>query len=369
MSNELSIPNKLPAYLQDYESETNDSLISGGEVLPRISLRGRQFRFKKDGTERSLDLGVPLTVVILGASPVKGFSKAYFIDPYVEGSDDPPDCSSTDGIEPDSWVSAPECSNCASCPHNVFGSGTNSNGEPTRGKACADIKRLLVLPPDKPESEIFILQVPPASLKVLSSFGRDLASHKIPIEGIVTKLSFADAEYPKLEFQFSAFIDEGKAPAFLARAKSDEVRDIMMKVLEEDKSLTDAVDPKENLKPSAEEKEPSTKVGVSELLQLPDGSYATDGAGNNFDVTQHARKEGEMGGQLKNDKTFIKKRNAGKVTPEKKPEPENVDGFGVGSDAGESENPDPDAGASDATEGGDDDAEAKLNDILDSWAT
>lgn len=368
MSNELAIPTNLPAYLQDYESDSSDSLISSGVSLPRISLKGKQFRFKIGDKEKALPLGTALPIVILGAAPAKGFSKAFYESAYVDGSDDPPDCSSSDGIEPDSWVDSPVRAACATCPNNQWGSGHDAQGDPSKGKACSDIKKLLVLPYDNPEADIFVLQVPPASLKSLSSFGNKLKNHKIPIEGIVTKLSFAEEAFPKLEFNFASFIDEALAPRFLLRAQSEEVAEIMLQAVAEEKSVTDAVDPGENQEPAGEYKEPIPKTGVEASLELNDGSYSTDKTGARFDDSIHSRSTGHMGGHLTKDGVFAKRRNAkAKVAPIKEVEkavdtPEDDDDipFGAAGVVG--------GGATEPTEEASV-ADAELNSILENWGS
>ena len=57
MSNEISIfeqgGNNLPAHLQQYakQAETAAQMVTGFNSLPKISLRGKQFRYMKDDKE------------------------------------------------------------------------------------------------------------------------------------------------------------------------------------------------------------------------------------------------------------------------------------------------------------------------------
>jgi len=130
---------QLPAYLQDQDTETSSALVTQREAVPRISIKGMRFRLKKDGEETVAKAGVPLNVVVLGASPAVGTAKSWYEHNYVSDSDDAPDCSSANGVKPDSWVDLPQCSNCAACPKNEWGSATDQDGNPTKGKACNDV--------------------------------------------------------------------------------------------------------------------------------------------------------------------------------------------------------------------------------------
>ncbi len=215
---------QLPEYLRSFESELSTSMVTQAESWPRISLRGKQFRFKKDGEEHSLSMGQPLKIVILLADPLgKGCAKSYYADAYASGSDDAPDCTSADGILPDDFSSNKQCETCAGCQHNEWGSAVDSNGNPGKGKACNDVKRLFVVAPNNPAGDIFLLQVPPASLKELSIYARDLIKHNVPVEGIVTTVQFVDSEFPQIDFKFGGFLPEDMAKAAIARSKSDEI--------------------------------------------------------------------------------------------------------------------------------------------------
>jgi hypothetical protein len=364
MTNELTLPNgQLPDYLRGYESETNDSLITGGISLPRISIRGKQFRFRKDDSERALALGVPLRVVILGAAPKKGLSKAFYDSSYHDGADDAPACSSSNGVTPDSWAEKPQSQTCATCPHNVFGSGKDQQGNPTKGKACADTKQLLVIPPDNPDGELWMFRVPPSSLKFLSSYGVNLRRHKIPIEGVVTEIRFVDAEYPRVEFAFASFLESTTAPRFIERARSDEVIDTIELISTGDgqNSAQQTQQPQQQpvrqthqqveeteviwgdepaqqqpaqqaadsgwgeeqpaqqtqqpTKQPAQQTQQTEQSGSGKAVQAPDGSYFADFHGTVFDESKHAKKSGCVAGSLKQDGSFKAKRNTGSSQP------------------------------------------------------
>ena len=121
--------------------------------------------------------------------------RAYWKSKGVTGT--PPDCSSADcetgtgdpggscvGIQKDGggWEVPP-------CPFNQFGSGINSRGEASKGKACKEVRRLFFLMPgfDMP----FIIHAPPASLKNVRLYlGKELPMNRhCHFSQAVTKLS------------------------------------------------------------------------------------------------------------------------------------------------------------------------------------
>jgi len=219
---------QLPAYLQDHASESSASLVTQRESIPRISLKGTQFTFKKDGEEKSMARGAVLSIVVLSADPPDAScAKSYYESPYRKDSEDPPDCSSSDGVRPDSFVDNPQCAACASCHHNEWGTAKDTDGNFTKGKRCADIKKLLVVSPGRLDGDIFMLRVPPTSLKNLSAYGRQLKKHRVPLEACVTRIEFADTEILSLDFSFGGPLDEKDGLQAIARAKTDDIQDLL----------------------------------------------------------------------------------------------------------------------------------------------
>lgn len=216
MSKEIVVPDYLKSMVQ--EDDTASSLVtSAGSSFPRISLKGRQFRFNKDG-EEVFKTPNPIDVVIIGVQPEQGMAKTYYINGYQPGDTSPPDCSSQDGIRPDSWVASPISPNCASCPQNKWGSATSMTGK--KAKACKDSKRLLVTVPKDPENAaLYLLNVTVSSLKALSEYGKQLVANHIPMAAAVTTISMADSDFPQLEFEFKSILPEDKCALALARSK------------------------------------------------------------------------------------------------------------------------------------------------------
>lgn len=226
MTTEVSIfeQGTLPAHLQNKEV-TNDGMITSGESLPRISIKGMQFRLKSKDAEQALaQIGQALDFVILAVDPPNSNVGKAFFKAGFSGNSEKPDCSSADGIRPDHWIDTPQCTACASCPQAVWGSKINQKGNEV--KACSDHKRLLVVNKDNVEGELHVIQVPATSLKNLSGYGRQLNKHHYPLAGVLTRLSFDQAsEYPKLCFDAVGFLDEATADTAIARSTGTELQD------------------------------------------------------------------------------------------------------------------------------------------------
>ncbi len=94
-----------------------------------------------------------------------------------------PLCSSMDGktgVESATGVAR----SCASCPNNAWGSGTTEAGQPTRGKACKEMRRVFVA-----QSGAYIpvfISLPPTSLKAFDTHISARLSKGIPDTAVET---------------------------------------------------------------------------------------------------------------------------------------------------------------------------------------
>lgn len=196
------------------------SMASASNSVPRISLRGREFRLVENGEEVK-KFRDQLDVIILGVEPEAGrMVKTYYRDGYKSGAKEPPTCSSDDGIAPAPWVNDKQSDSCTKCPKNAFGSAISPTGKPT--KACRDSKRIwLVLVEDQrpiDERTIYGLNVSVASLKSFSDHGRKLAALGQGPAVAVTRMVMLDMEYPQLEFQLIGWVDAPTAKSTLRLA-------------------------------------------------------------------------------------------------------------------------------------------------------
>jgi hypothetical protein len=201
--------------------------------FPVLSIKGKTFtvrRGKKSTmlTRKDADGDqVPVNaieVVLIKAN--RNFSKTYYAKGYVEGSDAKPDCFSNDGIAPDASVQNPQAKKCAVCPKNVWGAKVSDEGK--KLKACQDVRRVAVAALNALDDPM-LLRVPPASLKGLASYARDvLEPRKVSYNAVLTKVRFApEASTPKLLFTPLQFLTEEQYQEAAALAESGLVQDII----------------------------------------------------------------------------------------------------------------------------------------------
>jgi len=251
----IKIEGGVPAHIASRAASTElAGLIVTGSGIGRISYKGKQFRIRQPGQDDVVaPLGAPLICVIADAFPRdKRLSKVYYKGDYIPGQDNPPDCSSAFGEVPDPWIENPPAKSCASCAYNVFGSGKGG-----RGKACKDVKQLLVLPPNKIQTDAMplLLSVPPASLRHLTSYAKALAdAGNIPFWYVRTEVSFAETEHPELVFKFAGFLTEEQCKVMDAIREGDILEDAVSRLSSAPPSAGDeAPDAAQTAAPAAEE--------------------------------------------------------------------------------------------------------------------
>lgn len=215
MSNEnvLPVPAEIPEYLKALQDAGGDAanMAASSVSIPRISLRGRQFRFMEGGNE-ILKKSDFIDVIVLGVEPQGPLMiKTYYEKGYVPNSSEPPTCASDDGIRPSAWVTKKQSDNCAGCNWNQFGSATSPSGKPS--KKCRDSKRMWLARADeqKPleQRTVYGLNVTVMSLKAFADYGRTLLAHNITNQAMaITRLTMVDAEYPQLAFNCVGFITQ-----------------------------------------------------------------------------------------------------------------------------------------------------------------
>lgn len=196
---------QVPDYLKSVSAPESSSMISSGISVPRVSLRGSKFRWIKDGEEVNVQTE-DIDIIILGVEPLNGMSKTFYINGYTPGSDDPPDCTSWDGIRPDPRSNEPQSDLCANCPQNKWGSAKSISGK--KAKACKDSKKLIIVPANEMYGEYYILTVTISSLKALSEYGKWLAENNLPYSAVITSISFIDSDFPQIKFAFKSFLEE-----------------------------------------------------------------------------------------------------------------------------------------------------------------
>lgn len=190
----MATPRNKPQLPVNYEEQLAKE---AAEIAKRIAApTGDRIRFNAnrafitpDGME-----GEALEVVI-----VDFVSSNLFYDGLFDRDNPQPPACFAIGSEPSMLVPSTNSPNkqadsCTVCPNNQFNSAPNG-----KGKACKNTRLLALIPItalDTPEQEapIWILSVPPASLKAFDGYVHSLASkHRTTPAGVVTQITLDPA--------------------------------------------------------------------------------------------------------------------------------------------------------------------------------
>lgn len=204
-----------------------------------VGYRGKVWSIKYQGKENPLmrDDGdgarASVEVILLKAAP--NIAKIFYENGYVDGSTAPPDCWSTNGMTPDPAASKKQCTTCAGCPQNAWGSKVTDAGKP--GKACSDSKRIAVAPLNDIANEMFggplLLRCPAASLKDLKMYGDQLQSYGFPYYAVATRISFDIAEaFPKFVFSAMRPLTDDEARQVVELRDDPRVKQILSESVE-----------------------------------------------------------------------------------------------------------------------------------------
>lgn len=131
--------------------------------------------------------GIEATKVIEGVIIYRATRRAYWQAKY-EGGGEQPDCFSDNGI---TGLGEPG-GECAKCPFNEFGSGTDAKGNANDSKACKEIRQLFVLPSDSLIP--IVVNVPPGSLANVKSYFLRLLRAQLKSTDVVTHIGLELAE-------------------------------------------------------------------------------------------------------------------------------------------------------------------------------
>lgn len=241
MSQEIIISqDNLPAFMRQGAPVNNDDALAGLSLggYPYIKLNGTRFMAVEGDKEVTIPL-LELPVVVVAAVPA--LRKKWYAAKYNPNNVDPtkkPDCFSDDGLVPHGTSAHPQSKTCATCLHNAFGSGTDSDGKPTNGKACSDNKQLAVFSqaPSKYqgaggvqiENTIFGLKLPPASLKNFAIYVKAMTAKGVPLGGALTCVGFdPEFTYPVLSFRFAGLLNDAQFAKIKQLSQSDEVQLIL----------------------------------------------------------------------------------------------------------------------------------------------
>ena len=238
MSNIVTIDfSQVPAYAKSKSAVSealNASLNSG---IRRLSIKGGTFRYIVGGQEIGKIEERYIDLVIVNAAP--HVSRTFYIKQYDKDADPTaPDCWSLNGVVPDEKVKSPQNANCATCPKNVKGSGSNDS------RACRYNQRLAVVLANDIGGEVLQLQLPATSIfgeitdvgAPLQAYVKSLAARTINPASLVTQAKFdTDVESPKLTFKALRWLTNAEHELAIKKGETEAaVRAITMTVFEAD---------------------------------------------------------------------------------------------------------------------------------------
>jgi hypothetical protein len=221
---------QLPAHLRGGAVQ-NDELAGGvSSGYPVLSFKGKTWSLREGGSSSIImkpddedEVATSLEVVILKANP--HLSKVYYESGYTEGSDAKPTCYSHNGTTPASDVEKPQCTTCALCPHNAWGSRISENG--SKGKACSDSRRVAVAAAGD-IARPMLLRIPAATLKDLAGYAQMLTQRNAPYQAVVTKIGFdPTVAHPKLTFKATRWLSADEYAEVTQVMETEVVRQIV----------------------------------------------------------------------------------------------------------------------------------------------
>lgn len=189
MGNELA---NIEKQLAEEARTIQETLASTGTV---ISTKGKLFT-----TPNGLTNPGPISVIILDYVSYN----SYFPKTFNPQDIRPPICYSIGKIPKDMVPMddspEPQSTSCAECEWDKFGTSRSGTG---KGKACKNVVRLAVVPPDfSPKDEPMLLVVPPTSLANFNTYVSKVAqTFNGPPIRVKTSITFdQDQSYPVLIF-------------------------------------------------------------------------------------------------------------------------------------------------------------------------
>lgn len=194
--------------------------IGGGSKLPKLSIRGGVFRYKKGGIEQSLNVRSLQIALVGGRKPRQ---RAYYASAYNPDSPNvAPDCASDNNVTPNPGVPHPQAGTCAACPQNVWGSKLSSKGKAIR--ACGESRYLVVAPATDNIQEAAVMHIPATSIKLFETYISQLNNAGLPANRVITQIDFdGESEFPMIHFSCVGFLNEVQAAQVSELAQSDDV--------------------------------------------------------------------------------------------------------------------------------------------------
>lgn len=210
-----------PAYLKPVNPALTAKLAAGlgSNQPPTISRKANRFTLIGANGEphKAIPPSLTLDVVIVGGNA--NASKMFFEGDYVEGEATAPTCFSDNGVAPSTSAAKPQSETCANCPQNVWGSKISNMG--SKIQACSTLKKVAVIVGGDQTATVWLLTVPPASLKPWRGYMAHLGGQGIDPSEIVTRIGFGD-QMGLLTFDPVDFIPENWVEPIARIVASDE---------------------------------------------------------------------------------------------------------------------------------------------------
>ena len=189
----LQIIDPAAFFAEDYTKEVAEAVAKLGKIGDRIGVSKDQGGFVlPDGS-----VVTHLDCVILAYAD----ANIYYEKAFSEGDTNPPDCWSFSvtelGMKPSAQAPKPQCSTCADCKHNQFGSAVNG-----KGKKCQNTKSLVLMMLDNTQ-QLYRLKVSPTGLAGFKTFASTvLGKTNRPLYATPTRITLnAALKYASLVFK------------------------------------------------------------------------------------------------------------------------------------------------------------------------
>jgi len=190
----------------------------GGNSVPYLSIKAQKFTaIDAVGDQRVVgkmdNRGIYADVIVVDLNP--NVSKVFYASKFDPSATEfkAPDCWSDNGIGPSEQAQSPQSSTCASCPMNAWGSQINNSGKET--KACNDVKKVGVLLDGEEKPTVFLLRIPPASLKNWKVVCQMVASHNVDLNMVKMRIRFDEQTQGVLNFELVGWIEEHQVQTIL----------------------------------------------------------------------------------------------------------------------------------------------------------
>ena len=80
-----------------------------------------------------------------------------------------------------------EVTACETCPYNQYGTGVDENGNPKKGKACKNMRRIYMMMDGDPN--LYLLTVPPTSIKDINKQLAKILASGTPYTGMIVSFT------------------------------------------------------------------------------------------------------------------------------------------------------------------------------------